>query len=313
MSPVPVKGKAAPAVGFDLFNIDAYSTGGGMPEGDYCIKDASVKMHTHTKQDGTPAGPERLGVMITLCSLVAGEGEDREQFYSMGSKAHESWEPTEDGKGVLPVAGGPGTAPNKNTNWAVFVQSLLDSGLPHGVLTDLSGLDGTWVHMQNVPEPSDRKSFKAQTGEAAVEDKPRTIAVVSEIKEDGKPWEGGGGVPEAVAPKAAAKSAKPAATAKAVTKAAAPAKSASAPSPSNGAGDYRDATVEAISAVLGENEDGMPQLQLRTAAFKHIKEATDDATAKAACNHYFNNPANLNEILGELGYQAAKGKVEKAA
>src|SRR5580700_4453687 len=136
---------------FNLGDIGAYSSGGVLPEGDYCWKDCSVQMFQGTKQDGSPAGAARLGVIITLVGLHNG-GEEHTQFYSFGSKAHESWAPNPNtGKGIVDVPGGPGTPPNASTNWAVLLKSLYDSGLPQGIFSDdFSVLDGLWCHMANV-------------------------------------------------------------------------------------------------------------------------------------------------------------------
>lgn len=296
----PIKGKAPAAAGFDFGNLDAYSSGGGMLEGDYAIASIMLCMFAGTKKDGSSAGPERLGAKITFRPLTG--GDDQENFYSLGSKAHESWQPREDGKGLVAVTGGPGTAPNASTNWAMFVKSLFDSGLPQGVLQDdLSVLEGTHVHIQNVPEPAERKGFKALTGEAGMEDKPRTVAIVSEIKDDGKPWEGTGGVPEveAAAPKTAAKPVVGKAPVKAPVKAAA--KAAPAPEP-EADGDLESHAINGISAVLTGHEQGMPTLQLRTGTFKAVKDAVDQPTANTVVNTFFKNNDTLNGILGTLGY-----------
>ncbi|MBU6231692.1 hypothetical protein KGP36_03405 [Patescibacteria group bacterium] len=290
--------KQAAGSGFNLGDLSGYSSGGVLPEGDYVWKDLTVQMFQGTKTDGSPAGPARLGVMITMAPL--GGGEDINQFYSFGSKAHESWAPNPDtGKGIVPVPGGPGTPPNASTNWAVLVKSLQDSGLPNGVLSDdLSVLEGMWVHMANVPEPEGRKAFISKTGESAVEDKPRTIAVVSEIKDDGKPWEGTGGIPEAApAPKVKPNgSAKPAATATLAQRATAPATPASA-----GTDDgVEEAALAGISTVL-EKSPTCLKLQLRTGTFKAVKEAVSQEMAQKVINTYFSSDAQLSALLEQLG------------
>jgi hypothetical protein len=103
---------------------------------------------------------------------------------------------------------------------------MYDCGLPEGIFTnDLSVLDGIHVHTQNILEPEDRKGFGSQTGEVAEERRSGLVPVVTEIKEDGKPWEGTGGIPEAAATPAPVKAGpkavvKPAVAAKPVVKAA---------------------------------------------------------------------------------------------
>src|SRR5271155_1825816 len=198
------KGKApaqAPSAGFNFGDMSAYSSGGGIPEGDYVWTDLTVEMFQPTKLSGATVGPAKLAVKVTMVPLP--NGEPREQHYSLGTNAHQSWQPNpETGKSIVAVPGGPGTPPNASTNWAILVKSLFDSGLPNGILNDdLSVLEGIHVHMANVPEPEERKGFRAKTGEAAEIQTPATIAVVTEIKDDGKPWEGTGGITEAAAPK----------------------------------------------------------------------------------------------------------------
>lgn len=308
----------AKAAGFDFGNLSAYSSGGGLPEGDYAIVEVSVKMYSFTKQDGSKAGEERLGAMFTFRPLAG--GEDVEQFYSMGSKAHLSWEPNESGKGINPVVGGPGTAPNASTNWAAFVKSLFDSGLPVGVLSDdLGVLEGAWVHMQNVAEPEGRKGFRAASGEAAgqVEDKPRTIAVVSEIKEDGRPWEDSGGVPEvgtaAEAPTTVAKS-------KVAVKTALKVATKVAPAPVEAAEEEDEADIEVaaingIAEVLGNNPNGCAKLILKTSTFKAVTQAFGDdgpAMAQKVINKYFKDDATLNTILEGLSFKVAGPLIKKA-
>lgn len=306
---LPKKG-AAPASTVQFGSLDNYSQGGGVPEDDYCLSDFSFKVHAHTKQDGTSAGPARLGVMITLVSL-SGDGEPREQFYSLGSKADQSFAPdSETGKKLVAVPGGPGGSLNNSTNWAVFLKSLYDSGLPQGILSDdLSVLDGVHVHIANIPEPEGRKSFQAQTGEAAGERKNNTIAVVTEIKDDGKPWEGTGGVPEA----------KPAAKANGKPAGAVVAKPVTSKVPVKAAlvevSDEQDMMAVAQSAVASviAKQNGKPLLKLilRTSTFKVLNESHPDMTQEVM-DTFFTSDENTNALLGELGYKLEKGNVVAA-
>lgn len=312
MPPVAKKVAAPAAPAFDLFDLNKYSSGGGMPEGDYCIVAASICMYAFTKADGTKAGEERLGALIGFRPLD-GKGDDKDQFYSLGSKAHESWAPSEDGKGIVAVAGGPGTSPNKSTNWAVFVQSLLDAGLPPGVLSDLGGLEGTWVHMKNVPEPSERKGFRVSTGEAEEVKKDRTIAIVSEIKEEGMPWAGSGGIIEAAAPAtpAAKVNGKAPVAAKPAAKVAAKVAAPAAEAPDDDA--IKTAAINGASATLEANPNGVAKLIFKTTTFKNVSNADGVEIARAVQDTYFNNDENMNGLLGELGYVLAGAQIKPAA
>lgn len=300
------------AAGFNFGDLNAYSSGGGIPEGDYILKNFEVKMYTFTKQDGSSAGQPRLGVMITMAPI--GGGDDREQFYSMGSNADKSWVPNDTGKGINPVAGGPGTPPNMSTNWAFFVKSLFDAGLPQGILgDDLSVLEGTWVHMFNAPEPEERKGFQAKTGEAAEQRKANTIPAVSEIKEDGKPWEGTGGVPDAPAPaKTAPKAAPTAAATKATPKPAAPA------APSNtGNEDVLAAAESALGTVLSAAPKGGPKLLIKTSVFKAVADSYEDKNeglkmARAVQDAFWTTDDNINKLLSAQGYVLTGGTIKPA-
>lgn len=302
----PAAKKAAQSAGFNLGELSGYSSGGGVPEGDYCLTDFSVMMFQAENQKGEKKGPPRLGVNITLVPL--GGGEERTQFYSMGSNADKSWAPNPaTGKGIVPVAGGPGTPPNASTNWAYFVKSLFDCGLPQGILSDdLSVLEGIHVHMQNVPEPEERKGYAAaaRTGEAGAEE-PRgnkTIAVVSEIKDDGKPWEGTGGVPDTQAPKPAA--------GKAASKP--PAKAASKAPVEQTEADPRDVATTAINTVMDGAKLPLTKLKLRTSVYKIVNEEHGLDMAQAVTNNYFTSEDTLNELLGELGFKLEKSNIVMA-
>lgn len=301
--PTPTPTASGPNFG----SLDFYVAGGGMPEGDYALE-FIVLMFQAKKLTGANAGPERLGVQIKAHPLAG--GEPREQFYSMGGNAHLSFQPDpETGKGLVAVPGGPGSNLNNQTNWAIFLRSLYDSGLPIGIFeNDLSVLDGVHVHMANIPEPEERKGFGAsKTGEAGEERKPGLIAVVTEIKEDGKPWEGTGGL-DIAAPKAA-----PKAGPKAV---AAPAKKA-APAPvaeETGEGeDVSEAAIQGTSSVLEKSPQGVTKLALRTGTFKAVNEKLGGEMANAVINTYFGSDDTLNVLLGQLGYVVAGGQVKPQA
>lgn len=322
----PLAKKAAPAVKtFNFGDMSAYSSGGGMPEGNYAIASVSVEMFAYTKQDGSKAGDERLGALITFRPLAG--GQDEVQFYSFGGKAHLSWEPDDTGKKIQAVLGGPGTAPNISTNWAAFIKSMHDSGMPQGTVEDdLSVIEGTHVHIQNQPEPEGRKQFKqAATGEAAmaggqIEDKPRTVAVVTEILEGGAPWEGGGGVPEeGQAVEAPAKAPAPAKGKVAPIKAAAPkaaAKAAPAPAPVEAEEEEIDIEAAAkagISEVLSVNEKGCAKLILKTSTFKYVNANYSQEVATKVNETYFSDDKTLGALLEEMGFKLDKGTVKPVA
>lgn len=315
----PIRKTAAPppTAGFNFGDMSAYSSGGGIPEGDYCWTDLTVEMFQPTKLSGATVGPAKLAVKVTMVPL--GGGEPREQHYSLGTNAHQSWQPNpETGKSIVAVPGGPGTPPNASTNWAVLVKSLFDSGLPNGILQDdLSVLEGVHVHMANVPEPEERKGFRAKTGEAGDIQAPATIAVVTEIKDNGKPWEGTGGIPnETAAGKANGKLQHSNAAPAAATR---PAASRTAPAPAQAAHapvteDTETAAITGISSVLElpQYSKGVGKLILRTSTFKSVSSSSGQEMAQKVINTFFNSDDNLNSVLNPLGYKVSGPQVVPA-
>ena len=309
-----VKRAAAPApAGANFGSLGFYQMGGGLPEGDYVMADLTVQMYQAENKQGVKRGPARLGVMITFQEMANPGEEMRTQFYSMGTNSHLSWAPNpETGKGIVPIPGGPGAGLFTASNWAIFLKSLYDCGLPEGVFTnDVSVLEGTHVHITNIPEPEERKGFRQQaaTGEAATEELnqgPRTIAVVSEIKDDGKPWEGTGGIletapgPGPVAPKPAARAAGKPVAARPVARAVAPAP-ATVEQPTGDEG-IQDAAMDGISAVLGASPNGINRLQARTKTFLALKASHGDEMAQAVMDTYFSNDAAVESLVSLMGY-----------
>lgn len=301
---MPIQRRAAtppPApVGVNFGALNAYSGGFTLPEGDYAL-DFNVIMHQATDKGGNAKGLARLGVMLTAYPLRG--GEPMEQFLSMGSKAAESFAPDpETGKGLVAVAGGAGGNLNNKTNWFLFLKSLYDCGLPEGIFTnDFSVLDGIHVHTQNIPEPEDRKGFQSQTGEAAGEERRSgLVPVVSEIKDDGKPWEGGGGIPEAGAPAVVAKPAvKQGVKPGLVARKPVPVPVAVEEEAGEDTDDVATAAVNAVSAVLEKAPNGLTKVKLRVDVFKAI---TDADMKQAVTDAYFSSDDALNGLLGQVGY-----------
>jgi hypothetical protein len=299
----PIRRVQATEVNFG--DMAFYTAGGGLPEGDYALS-FTVQMFQAQDAQGVKKGPARLAVRVEATPL-SGDSEPREQFYSMGSKAHESFQPNpETGKSLIAVPGGPATTVNNSTNWAILLKSLYDSGLPQGIFTnDLSVLDGIHVHIINVPEPAERAGFQSKTGEFAegAERKPGTVAIVSEIKDDGKPWEGTGGIPET---KAATKAnGKPAPKAQAPARSVAPASTgkASVQAGQDAGGEVEAAAVNGVSKVLGAQPNGCKKLLLRTSTFKEVNSTGGQEMAQAVIEQYFSSDDKLNGLLGQLGYK----------
>lgn len=282
-------------------DLGIYGGGFTLPEGDYAMY-FDVQMFAGTKQDGSPAGPARLGVMLTAHPLAGGDPVT--QFLSMGSKADQSYAPDpENGKGVVAVAGGAGGVLNNKTNWFLFLKSLYDCGLPAGVFdNDFTTIDGIHVHTQSIPEPEDRKGFgSSRTGDQEENRANKTIPVVTAILDSGKPWEGTGGVPAAkTGPTGVVGKKAPAAAPKAAPKAAA--KAPAAPAVELDADDLKAQAQTAAAGVLEKNPGGCAKVVLRTGVFKAIK---DEALGNVVLETFFKDDATLNGLIGDLGYTVA--------
>jgi hypothetical protein len=318
-----------------------YTGGGGIPEGDYILF-FDVVIHQYEKQDGSKAGPQFLAVRVAAYSFENPEAEPTLGYYSMGSKALQSFMPNVDdeGKSLLAIPGGPASSQNEATNWNLFRRSMIDCGLPQGVLTnDFRAIDGIWVHITHIPEPESRKNMGPLTGEAGPEERRnRNIAVVSEILDGGKPWEGTGGIPEtptppavpgpakvtrmpakpgpkapaaAAAPPAVAPKAPPARRAPARAPAAAPPPPAETESVSTDA-DVEQAAQSGAASVIEETPNGLPKLVLRTGVFKAVSKSHSAEMATAVLDTYFQDDRSMNALLGTLGYVVNGPRVEPA-
>lgn len=305
-----------------MFADDLYSSGGStiIPEGDYALE-LTAQMYQAEKKTGEKVGKARLVVMVTAYPInrETGEltGEPIQKPYGLGTRAHESFQPDPDtGKTLIPVPGAPYQTLMGNTNWALLRKSLVDCDPTVATLPDFSAIDGIWVHMQNVPEPEERKNFTAKTASAEDEEEkrqgPGVVGIVTEII--AKPWENEGGIPTveaAPAPvkKTAAKA--PVKTAAAPVKAPVkPAvkppvqKAAAAPAAAADDDDMRVLAVSLISAQLENNITGMKRLKLRTEVFKAAGDNANGVISTA-----FKDDDTLNGILNGLGYQISGGDI----
>lgn len=294
----PATPAATGGVDFGSLHSSLYSGSFTLPEGDYAL--FFETMMQQPKEGSNMKA--RLGVKVSAYPLDKPGAEPLEQFLSMGSKAHESFQPSENGKGLSPVVGGPGTLAN-SSNWNLFRDSLYNAGLPVGIFSDdLSVLDGVWAHTAQIPEPEERKGFASNAATSEVEQPQRRgnakIPVVTEILDGGKPWEGGGGLPEAKPTTAAAKPG-PKAVAARPAPAAAPAAEAGTDEEA-----VKVAAVNGISSVLGQDKyaASCPKLILKTGVFKAVTDSEGKEMAQAVTNAFFTKDDDLNAILEELGY-----------
>lgn len=304
--------KAPEGVGFG--DLGFYAGGFQLPEGDYAIEH-NVVVHAYTKQNGTK-GQEFLAMRLT-CHPLAG-GEATEQYLSMGRKAILSFMPdAETGKQLVAIPNGPASTLSGMTNWNIYLKSLYDCGLPAGIFTtDVSVLDGIWVHTQNIPEPESRKQMGAQTGEVAQEAQSQgsgLTLVVTEIKDDGKPWDNGGGLPEAAEAAPAPKAVAPKSAGKVVAPAKAKAKTPAPVAAATGDDEtVLEVATEAMQALLEKNPAGMLRLGFRTGLFSAVKKSHGDEMADAVVSTFLDDEAALNQLVGQAGYSVQNTKIAPA-
>lgn len=314
----PVK-QAAPALeAVDFGSSDIYVAGAAFVEGNYALEFTIMRFAGFKNT----TGPLRLGCMVDCYSLTDPSAPKTQQFYGFGTKADDLFAPNPvTGKGIVKIPGKTGAYTlADSTNWNFFRESLLNSGLPEGIWTDdISVLDGIWVHMKNVPEPETRKTFanNKRVGEGGADQQVKGsgfIAVVSEILDDGKPWEGTGGLNVV-----SNGGAKPAAPAKAATKVAPAPVAAKAPAAVKRAvptvvappeptaeeavsDEVQAEALTAFEAIFKKYPSGVARTMLRANLSKVVP---DPDTRTAIIEAYLNAPATdaaLENLVADMGW-----------
>lgn len=329
--------------GVNFMDPGMYSAGSFIPNGNYCVFHDVI---IHQTEDKTgKKGIPRLGVMVSFYPFANPVEEAKlTQFYSLGTKAIDSFKPNPDtGKGIVAIPGTSGSL-NNGTNWYIYFNSLIQCGYPPSVGTnDVSVIDGTWVHINNEDEPADRLGFQSATAEVTQE--PRKlgkIAVVTEILEGGAPWEGGGGLEGVADAHAAIKAAEaaalegrtaPRAAARPTPVAVRPpagrpapvaARPVAKPAPAPVAveevaeigQEVVDAATNSVFNVLMKNPTGIPRAALKVQTFAEVKKSTkDEALATSVIDTYFEPgmEANLEHLLAELNHQLVGSQVKPVA
>lgn len=131
----------------------------------------------------------------TVASTVAAQitykddgGAETVQNYSVGDP--KKWQPSEDGKTLVNVAGNPDEHLSTSSNFYVLIDNLINAGFPENKLLDsgdISVLDGLYAFHIGVPEP---KRAGLAGAEPRADGRERVISVPSKILR--LPWEGKG-------------------------------------------------------------------------------------------------------------------------
>lgn len=293
-----------------FLRLETYSTGGGIPDGDYLWVDLSVLMHTPTKKDGTVVGAPRLAVRVTMDPPNGAQTveERREQTYSMGTKAHLTYQPDpETAKRIIPIPGAPAASIYEGSNFNLLLKSLYDSGMPQDyAMDDLRSLEGILVHITSIDEPVERAGFRTQN-QTEVQDapkKPSKIPVVSQVIK--APWLGN---MAAAAPVPLTKPAVPHAVTPISNVAASVVPVNGTPAPAAGQPilDEESAAVQAIMEILDASPGNKTsKLNLQTGAFRILKSHPGK---QSIMNTYFANNDNLAALLSQLGYGINAGAI----
>lgn len=297
---------ASPAVNF--WADEFYTSGYTLTEGDYVWKDVSIVMHEGFSEK---KGAARLGVKITM-ALLSDPEKDVQQFWSFGSKAHLSFMPTDDGKGVQLVPEPVARTLSGATNWNMLRESLKNAGVPEEVFASPSveGLEGLWVHMMTVPEPAERANMQNDISEVGqAPRKPGVVAVVSGIVEGGAPWEGGGGMPDAKTAKK--KTATPAALA--TKKKAAPVveEEPEAEAGTEDEDEVESAALSGITKALTKSPGGTNIVNLKRETFRAVKASHGDEMAQQVMSQIMSDEDRLSSVLSFSGWKLSGADIKK--
>ena len=232
---------------------DDFTEGGGLVDDvDVVFKECRFDLFDYN-------GKIAQGVPSLKLSLELEDGEEAEQYYSMGSA--NDWMPSEDGKQLIAV--GKAEHIRVTSNGGIFLKSLIDAGFPPEKLDDdISVLDKMEAHMVRVPAPK-RPGLKRNKREDG-RDFEETILIVSEIKT--LPWESKG---------------------KAKGKAPAKGKTQSKSKAKDTGSDVDSVATETILAILAD-EGSITKKELPAKIFQVLKDNPDrNAVVKAAFDDDF--------------------------
>ena len=212
--------------GVSLKQSDQVEGGGLLDNVDAIFKEVKFEMFDYggTRSDEVPA------LKVTL---QPDEGNEVDQFWSCG--AAKDWEPSKDGKMLVPIGDQKGM--HKSSNASIFFAHIIEAGFPEEKITDdVSVLEGTKAHMVRIPAPK-RGGLSTSKKRADGREYENTILVVEKILK--LPWE-----------KGAAKTAKIQAA----------------------DNDIATKASEAIMAVLTDNPKGLDKMKLIGQVFTYLKK-----------------------------------------
>jgi hypothetical protein len=235
-------------VRYATFDPEGFAVGGGLlDDADVLVKSARFQHFTY------PSGEVTTALMAILEDA---ESKVHEQVYSVGDP--EKFAPSEDGSKVLLT--GTANSINAKSNFAQFVKSLIDSGVPRTLFqTDNIGvLDGLRIHVVGVAQKDkDGKVIKNAKGFD------RTLLLASKLI--ALPGEKPAAAPKTAAPKAT----------KAATGAPATASAPAAPAAGPVSQEIADKAVQYIAQVAVKQGGSVPRAKVSALVFQAAMVAKD--------------------------------------
>lgn len=273
-----------------------YKTGGGGLYDDVVIeiKDIVYTNEFPSENYNAPEGVENP-LFARLTIRVDGAEEDITDNIYLGNAASNNFEPSEDGKDLVPA--GEGVQLSDKSKWAIFVGTAIAAGVPdvwsdNADSYDVTSLVGYRFHVKRLPTNS---GFKRQgrNGREYEDTAINVTRVVSAPGEGGK-GKGKGKAAAAAAPKGKAK--------------AAPVEEAA----DEGGDDLEVQTIDMLNALLKENKGKIQKSQITLLVTKAATKAKlDAATREAVRKRMFSDDFLSQEDLG-FAYDKAKQVITAA-
>jgi len=251
-----------------LLNPKGFSEGGGLLDDiNATVKEARFEIFDYQGK-GNAAPSARF-------TLSLEDGSEVSQNWSCGKAT--DWTPSEDGKTLVAI--GRATSLNRQSNVALLLESIVNSGFPEDRIgDDITIFEGMEAHFVRVPAPERKGLTKRTDAQGNVIE--QTVLVVDKIIK--LPWE-----KKASAPKGQAKA--PASAPKAPARAAAEGE------------DLTEVASAAVLEILAENPDGVAKAQLPALLFKKLASHPKKAQIMQV--------AFKNEFLSSGSWTYDKGKL----
>ncbi len=251
-----------------ILRPSGFSEGGGLLDDvNATVKEARFEIFDYQGK-GNAAPSARF-------TLSLEDGSEVSQNWSCGKAT--DWTPSEDGKTLVAI--GRATSLNRQSNVALLLESIVNSGFPEDRIgDDITIFEGMEAHFVRVPAPERKGLTKRTDAQGNVIE--QTVLVVDKIIK--LPWE-----KKASAPKGQAKA--PASAPKAPARAAAEGE------------DLTEVASAAVLEILAENPDGVAKAQLPALLFKKLASHPKKAQIMQV--------AFKNEFLSSGSWTYDKGKL----